>query len=275
MSSKFKRNELPIFPFPQEKDEKELKTEFHTLFIEEEPETQVNLEDDDGPIPDVFMMRPGYTMYKFYVGDFSENGTDLHPIMNKLGKANSEDLLELHIDSNGGSVTEGKLFFNIVNNIFEKENVAAFVNSAYSMGAILFGMCDIRVCHEFSDLMYHDYSSFNYGKAGEMETSHNHNSKHLRNFFKRFTLDKGFLTQEEFEQLLIGKDFWMDTKEMCERGICTHVQTAEGMIKAEAYLESLNPKPVETKPKAPRKPKAKVEESPAPTKTKPAPKVKP
>ncbi len=36
--------------------------------------------------------------------------------------------------------------------------------------------------------------------------------------------------------MLIGKDFWMDTKEMCKRGIATHVIVAGEELTAEEYL---------------------------------------
>jgi hypothetical protein len=119
-------------------------------------------------------------------------------------------------------------------------------------------MPDIRIVHEFSDLMFHDYSGVLYGKAGDMESTHKHKSSHLRNFFKRLILDKGFLTQEEFDMLLIGKEFWMDTEEMCKRGIATHVKTQFGTISAATYLESLNPvEEAKPKPKTPKTPKTK------------------
>ena len=269
--NKNKMNVVPPITFPFEKDELEFLTKHHSLFIEEIPEEQNNLEDDKGrPISGVFTTNPGHNFFKFFVGDFETDCAELHPIMNRLIKAEPDDVLELHIDSSGGNITEGKLFYNIINNIFYKENVAAFLNTGYSMGAILFCMSEIRICHEFSDLMFHDYSGFNYGKAGDMETSLKHNTKHFRNFFRALTLDKGFLTEVEFEQLLIGKEFWMDTKEMCERGICTHVNTENGIIEAEKYLKNLKPKPktkVSRKTKPPATPATETETLVSPAKS--------
>ena len=42
--------------------------------------------------------------------------------------------------------------------------------------------------------------------------------------------------------MLIGKDFWMDTKELCKRGIATHVLVEGKEIKAKKYLKSLKKK---------------------------------
>jgi ATP-dependent protease ClpP protease subunit len=238
------------------------KSEFHTLFIEEVPGEKIPVEDENGQYYDgIFQETDDFKIYKLHIGDFSEEANKLHPMFNTIAKADFEDCLEFHIDSDGGSVNEGKLFFNVMNN-FDKENIAAFLNTGYSMGALLFCMPDIRIVHEFSDLMFHDYSSVLYGKAGNMETTHKHHTKHIRNFFKRFTLDKGFLTQDEFELMLVGKEFWMDTEEMCRRGIATHVKLQSGTISAESYLESLNPPEpvVETTVKKPRVPRKATKE---------------
>jgi ATP-dependent protease ClpP protease subunit len=257
---KTKKQPTPYFTPIEDDDELTHQSDFHTLFIEEVPGDKIPVQDENGEfLEGIYADSEPFKIYKLYVGDFAEEANNLHPIFNTLAKAEPEDCLEFHIDSNGGSVNEGKLFFNAINN-FNKENVAAMLSSGYSMGALLFCMPDIRIVHEFSDLMFHDYSGVLYGKAGDMESSHKHNSSHLRNFFKRFTLDKGFLTQEEFDMLLIGKEFWMDTEEMCKRGIATHVKTQFGTISAESYLESLNPveeaKPKLKTPKTKKPPKA-------------------
>ena len=236
----------------------EFHSQFHSVFIEEVPASKMPIEDEEGIVPDVYYDVAPYTVHRFYVGDFAEDGTGLHSILNKFEMSSPNDILEFHIDSNGGSVNEGKLFFNLINK-FHEENVAAILNTGYSMGALLFCMPKTRIIHEFSDLMFHDYSTFMYGKAGDLDSNHVHSMKHMRNFFRTFTIDKGFLSSEEFELMLVGKEFWFDAEEMCKRGIATAVQVQGKVITAKEYLESLeelrNPKLPSEKPK--RTPKAK------------------
>ena len=235
----FKSNNIiPFLDNPEEEKDKELHSQYHSLFTEVVPSKKMPLEDDEGIIPDIYYDTEQFNIYRFYVGDFAEDSVGLHAIFNKLSKAEFNDVIEFHIDSNGGSVNEGKLFYNLISD-FKQENVAAILNAGYSMGALLFCMPDTRIVHEFSDLIFHDYSTIMYGKAGDIETNHIHSSKHLRNFFKKIILDKGFMSKEEFEMMLVGKEFWMDTEEMCKRGIATHVTTNEGMMKAESYLAKL------------------------------------
>jgi len=50
---------------------------------------------------------------------------------------------------------------------------------------------------------------------------------------------QGFLSKDEFEQMLIGKDYWMDSRELCKRGIATHVILEGEEITAKEYLKIL------------------------------------
>lgn len=250
--------------FQKQDDEKTIQSTFHTLVTEENPEEYFPLE-EDGEYNGTFGKMPSFRVFKLFTGDFGEEENGLHKIYNKLNdNITNFDILELHIDSNGGSVNEGKLFYNIINN-FEPDAVYAYLNVGYSMGALLFCMPETRIAHEMSDLMFHDYSSFLYGKGGDQDTYHKHTSKHMREFFKAFTVDKGFLSEEEFELMMVGKEYWMDTKEMVERGIATHVKTIDGIIKADEWYEkkfntSKEPTQSTKKPRAPKQPKVTKED---------------
>ena len=93
---------------------------------------------------------------------------------------------------------------------------------------------------EQADLMFHDYSGAAWGKGQEIESQVEHTKKHIRKFFKEVIIENNFLTQKEFEDMLIGKDFWMDVPEMCHRGIATHVMVNGNLVKANKYLKTLN-----------------------------------
>ena len=58
-------------------------------------------------------------------------------------------------------------------------------------------------------------------------------------FFRQIVVKEGFLTPVEFENMLIGQDYWMDAKEMCKRKIATHVIYKGKQIKAKKYLKKL------------------------------------
>ena len=180
-----------------------------------------------------------YKRYRLYVGAFHSDIKSLHALFYQLREASSKDTLELVISSNGGDIVEGQQFFNLIKEKFYERTTAYLDNHGYSMGATLFCMAEKRVIYPYSELMFHNYSSWARGKGGDMKTKMEHTDKHLTKFRHDMVVKQGFLTQEEFEQLLIGKDFWMDSQELCRRGIATHVMVNGEEIEADEYLKEL------------------------------------
>lgn len=167
----------------------------------------------------------------------SEKG--LHEIFYTLWNATEHDELILRINSLGGIIKEGKSFYNVIKNKFKGRTTTILDNAGYSMGALTFCMGDKRIATEHADLMFHDYSGGSRGKGGEMTAKVEHTAKHLRKFFNQIVVKNGFLTKKEFKQMLIGKDFWMSTKEMCKRNIATHVLINGKEITSKKYLKKI------------------------------------
>jgi len=164
----------------------------------------------------LFRKIPGYVQYRFFVNE--------------------------RINSNGGMVNEGAQFYSIIKNKFNGRCTTILDNKGYSMGALVFAMGDKRVVTERADLMFHDYSSGLGGKAGEIQAYNEHSQKFIRKFFKEILLDTGFLSKKEFDNMLIGQDYWMDAEELCRRGIATHVLVNGKEIKAKKYLKQIKRK---------------------------------
>jgi ATP-dependent protease ClpP protease subunit len=200
-----------------------LNNDYHTLFVTTlDEETKV--------------IKPKRRQFRLYIDSFSENKNGLHKIYHELSKADADDEICLEISSNGGLVDELLTLYNIVTNRFKGRSTSILNNHGYSAGAMAFCMCSERIAYEYSELMFHDYSSVFYGKGGEIETRAVHYSKHLREFFESILVVQKFLSQDEFARMLIGQDFWFGTLEMCKRGICTHVIKEGEKMTAEAYL---------------------------------------
>jgi len=75
----------------------------------------------------------------------------------------------------------------------------------------------------------------------------------LERFFYDIIVKQGFLTEDEFAQMLVGQDYWMGTKELCKREIATHVIVGGEEYTAKEYLKILKRKKKEEKAKKKRK----------------------
>ncbi|MCK5917297.1 MAG: ATP-dependent Clp protease proteolytic subunit [Cocleimonas sp.] len=217
-------------------EKKGLGSEHHTLFIEDIPEERQTIK--DAP-PHYFYIAPSHRLFRVFISSFSENKKGLHAIFNELRKANAYDRLELRINSDGGLVTEGQQFFNIILEIFDTNTTTVLDNHGYSMGALLFCMGQRRIIYPYSEIMFHNYTHGAWGKGENVKSHVKHTARSLTSFFKDVTVSQGFLTKKEFKEMLLGKDFWMGSKEMCKRGIATHVVVWGETITAKKYLKGL------------------------------------
>ncbi len=217
---------------------KELSSEQHTLYSEVIPEQKKVINKERR----IYEITPKHTRYRIYIGRFFELKKGLHSVFNELKSAKNNDILEFMIDSGGGFVNEGMQFYNIMQEKFYGRTVAYLDNKGYSMGAMLFSMCDKRVVYTYSDFMYHNYSGGAVGKGGEVKARISHTSKKLEAFFYDIIVKNDFLSEDEYKQMLVGQDYWMGTKEMCKRGIATHVILNGQEITAKEYLKTLKKK---------------------------------
>ena len=212
---------------------KELNSEQHTLYSEIVPEHKKIIDKENN----IYKVTPKHTLYRVYIGRFFELKRGLHTVFNELKAAKENDVLEFIIDSGGGFVNEGMQFYNIMQSKFAGRTVAYLDNYGYSMGAMLFSMAEKRVAYPYSDFMYHNYAGGAHGKGGEIKARVEHNDKRLKNFFYDVIVRQGFLSEEEFHKMLVGQDYWMGTKELCKRGIATHVMIDGQEFTAKEFLK--------------------------------------
>ena len=220
--------------------------EFHTLFIEEEEPIfeSIKVEIDgkpflleDNPLMINKEAIPKHKRYTLFVEMFGHEKTQLHQVIYELRKGGENDIFEVRIDSPGGYIKEGLTLYNIMRERFTGRVITYLDSSAYSMGALLFSMGDQRIVYEYSSLMYHNYSAGAFGKGDNLKTYIEHEEKNTHHFFKNVIVDQGFMSEDEYNEMLIGRDFWFDCYDMAKRGIATHVMIEGFMIESTDYIE--------------------------------------
>ncbi len=242
-------------------EKKGLGSEYHTLFIEDVAEERIAVKD----VALQYLIVPSHKLFRVFISAFSENKKGLHAIFNELRKAGAYDCLELRINSDGGSVTEGQQFFNVILEKFGDNTTTFLDNHGYSMGALLFCMGRQRIIYPYSELMFHNYTHGVWGKGENVKSQVKHTARSLTAFFKDLTVNQDFLSKKEFKEMLLGKDFWMDCEEMCRRGIATHVVIWGETITAKQYLKMLKK---DEKEQAQNQKKSKVKKNKKPKKDK-------
>lgn len=131
-----------------------------------------------------------------------------------LRSAGGDDEIHIHLNNNGGYVDTTMQIIN-----YMKESDAKIVtclegacHSAASL--ILLSGDDIRVS-EHGSMLCHYYSGGASGKGNEIEAQVEFDKKNYKIFFKK--IYNKFLTKEEINELIKGRDIWMSSSEIIKR----------------------------------------------------------
>lgn len=231
--------------FKNLKDEDDyVETEYHTLFITEEESDPVMVEVPEKLAkkcgqPAVALTAKPNKRYSLYLSSFLSEDNDLPELLQKLKEAEDGDTIEVFIDSYGGSIFEGIKIFDVIKENFRGKIVTILEPHGASMGAYAFCQGNIRVAHDYSGLMFHTYSFGTYGKGHEIKAQSDFLEKFNERLDHQLLVESGFYSEEEYKALVHGDDYYLDTEEMCLRGIVTNVMVDGYYLSAEEYLDYL------------------------------------
>ena len=216
----------------------------HTLFISDVPEEllPVNLSAEDGKaldeIPEqLWIRREGRKLYTLYIRDFEENEKGLSELFYALRDAGPSDELEIRISSPGGYISELISFRSVLKEVFNGRVTTILDSYGYSCGAFIFCMGDRRVISEFSEAMFHTASFGAWGETYKVKAQHDFVQSQLERF--AVNVMKPYFGEKEIDDMLQGKDFWMDAKEMAGRGLADEVIVDGIPLMAVDYLNLL------------------------------------
>lgn len=175
------------------------------------------------------------TKYRLFIGEFASLDHELDEIVNKLLNATESDILEVNISSPGGYTDDLMKIENVIRQNFYGRTKTILNAYGYSCGAMLFLCGDERIIFENSQLMFHNISTGAYGKLSDLIDQVHHNKKFFENYM-RYSL-RPYFTKQEIEDLMAGKEFWLDALEICERKICTGISVFGAIMEPELYVE--------------------------------------
>ena len=218
-----------------------IKSDFHTLIIEDLPEEFIPLFDEDGNmLENIFERLAPAKKYKLFISDFQDDSIHgWNKIKNVLMSGSLSDFIELHISSYGGYTTEGIELYNILNSAYQGRSTA-YLNYGFSMGALTFLMCNERIVYENSEIMFHNWAGGFGGKAADIESHFGHTKKHLRRFFRK--LLEPYFTKKEIKSIENGKEVWLNAYEMMNKGISNGIVIDGEYFTTETYFEKYNKK---------------------------------
>jgi ATP-dependent protease ClpP protease subunit len=157
--------------------------------------------------------KEGDTFHCYLTGDV-EAPEVYNEVCHVLDHTTSDEKVVLHINTPGGYIDSA---FKLVASI--KRSKAAvkgrLTGTVASAGTIIALSCDELEVEKYTCMMIHNYSTGTSGKGHEVMDYINFNDRTLKQTFKDVYC--GFLTEDETQEVLKGKDFWLTYKEVAER----------------------------------------------------------
>lgn len=150
----------------------------------------------------------------FYLIDIIDDIADYIDFLREVDSCRNGDLITIHINCYGGNADVGMNIYDCLRQ--SPANVEVSIEGACCSCAsmiMLAGNCWRVTPH--AHVMVHSWSEGIYGKWNEIISKFNYDKCVFEKQFKE--LYKDFLTDEEIEDCLKGKDFYFDSNETVKR----------------------------------------------------------
>ena len=142
------------------------------------------------------------------------NPADFRDELSAIRKAQESDIVHIRVTTMGGSLETGIAFLAAMRQT-QAHIITEVVGSANSCGSLIFLSGDEFRINDHTELMIHT-SSFGYaGKSNNVSEYVSFQQEAITKLM--YDVYKHFLTDEEIELALSGKDYWFHSEQVAER----------------------------------------------------------
>lgn len=131
-----------------------------------------------------------------------------------LSEAGPSDVVCIDLSTIGGSVETAILLMRAIRQC-QAVTIANIGPECSSAGSAIALACDHRAMDEYSSMMVHTASFGVSDSAPQLESQVIHRLKMIRKFVSN--VYRGFLTEDEIELVLSGKEFWLEGEDLRRR----------------------------------------------------------
>lgn len=153
-------------------------------------------------------------IFHFYIIDEIGDPRDFLDMINIIKTAEEHDTIFIYLNTPGGSL---QTTIQILGAIQQCQGtvVTCLEGEVCSAGTLIFLTGDRHIVNQNCTFMIHNYSQWLGGKGNEVALR----VKYSEQYFRKLAYDlyKGFLTDDEIESVMQGKDYWMDSEEVIAR----------------------------------------------------------
>ena len=149
----------------------------------------------------------------YLMGDI-ESASQFIPAIEVLSAATPADEVFVHLSTNGGSLDATDTFIDAMRKC-EAKIVAVASGGVHSCGTLILLNADEFSLSKHANFLIHSGSAGSYGKTSDFISQSAHTISYMTKVLR--SAYKHFLTEPELDQLIEGKDFWLDAQEFGTR----------------------------------------------------------
>lgn len=158
--------------------------------------------------------KPVSQFYELYITGEINSADEYIPWFDMIRHADETDVVKIYINSYGGDLFTAIQFMRVLSET-KATTIASVEGACMSAATMLFLSCSSWEVTPHSVFMFHNYSGGTIGKGGEMIDQLMHERKWSEGLMKE--IYKDFLTDDEIDNMLNNRDYWMDGTEVGER----------------------------------------------------------
>lgn len=152
--------------------------------------------------------------YSIFLYGEIEDARQFQDAIEALNDASEDDLVVVHLTTNGGSTDATDTFISAMRRCKARVIVEAS-GGVHSAGTIiLMNAPEFRLSENFNALL-HNGSMGAYGKTSDVKLQMAFQSEYMDRL--AWSTYQGFLTDDEIEELVAGRDFWFGPDEWIDR----------------------------------------------------------
>ena len=149
-----------------------------------------------------------------YLTDGIDEPSFYNELCHSLYCADESDTFTLHINTPGGMLDTTFMLLDAMRNS-KAHVIGHLTGTVASAGTIIALTCDELIASDDLAWMSHYYSAHIGGKGNEIKARQDFTERTTSATFRR--IHEGFFTKKEIEEMIDGKDFWLDEHEVRER----------------------------------------------------------
>lgn len=139
---------------------------------------------------------------------------EYNELCHMIRNAASKEVIRLHINTPGGRLDSSSMIIDAIGQS-EAYVIGVLSGTVASAGTMIALACDELECSSYLEFMIHYFSGGTGGKGNEIKAHSSFINKHMPMVFKK--MYAGFLTDKEIDDVIEGKDIWLNGDEVMER----------------------------------------------------------